>query len=187
MEQLITFIEQDDSCKGKKFRSRFIQPGLAGYPDSFGTVLIKKSTLDNSLKTIIGAPVIINHCDINEKNAKDCRVGVISNAWYNEKDGWYWCEGIIWDEDAQSLVINKHWSVSCSYDYLQEDCTGGTENNIPYDREFTQVNFVHLALVDNPRYERANIVFNSKTHNDVDYEELILLKKLKTRLEEIFS
>ena len=32
--------------------------------------------------------------------------------------------------------------------------------------------FTHLAIVDNPRYERANIVFNSKTvvKNDANFE-----------------
>lgn len=43
------------------------------------------------------------------------------------------------------------------------DDAGGTENNIPYDIEFLDGIFTHLAIVDNPRYERANIVFNSKT------------------------
>lgn len=136
---------------------------MAGYPGQFGTVLVKKETLDKSLKTIEGAPVIINHTDVTVDNADDLRVGVISNAYYNEQDGWYWCEGVIWDETAQSLITDKKWSVSCSYDFLEQDDEGGTENNIPYDREFTKLNFVHLALVDNPRYERANIVFNSKT------------------------
>lgn len=160
---IITLGDIDDSGKGKRFKSRFIQPGLAGYPGQFGTVLVKKETLDNSLNTIIGAPVIINHTDVTEENADDLRVGVISDAYYNEKDGWYWCEGVIFDKTAQDLIINKKWSVSCSYDFLEENDEGGTENNIPYDREFTKLNFVHLALVDNPRYERANIVFNSKT------------------------
>lgn len=138
---------------------------MAGYPGQFGTVLVKKETLDKSLKTIEGAPVIINHTDVTADNADDLRVGVISNAYYNEQDGWYWCEGVIWDETAQDLITVKNWSVSCSYDFLEQDDKGGTENNIPYDREFTKLNFVHLALVDNPRYERANIVFNSKTDN----------------------
>lgn len=31
--------------------------------------------------------------------------------------------------------------------------------------EFLDGVFTHLALVNNPRYERANIVFNSKTYN----------------------
>ena len=43
------------------------------------------------------------------------------------------------------------------------DDAGGTENNIPYDIEFLDGIFTHLAIVDNPRYKRANIVFNSKT------------------------
>lgn len=125
-------------------------------------MLLKKETLDKSLNTIIGAPVIINHTNVTEDNADDLRVGVISDAYYNEKDGWYWCEGVIWDETAQDLITAKKWSVSCSYDFLEQDDEGGSENNMPYDREFTKLNFVHLALVDNPRYERANIVFNSK-------------------------
>ena len=89
------------------------------------------------------------------------RCGVIANAYFNQPDGWYYVDGIIWDDKAQEL-INKGWSVSCSYDYLAFNDEGGEENNIHYDKEFTQLNFTHLAIVDNPRYERANIVFNSK-------------------------
>lgn len=109
-------------------------------------------------------------------------MGVISNAYYNEKDGWYWCEGVIWDETAINLVQDNGWSVSCSYDYLEENDEGGLENNVPYDREFTKLNFVHLALVDNPRYERANIVFNSKSLNNLPEEKesnVTLLEDLK--------
>ncbi len=160
---IITLGDIDDSGKGKRFKSRFIQPGLAGCPEKYGNVLVRKETLDKSLNTIIGAPVIINHTTVTEENADDLRVGVISNAYYNEKDGWYWCEGVIWDETAQNLITDKKWSVSCSYNFLEQDDEGGTENNIPYDREFTKLNFVHLAIVDTPRYERAHIVFNSKT------------------------
>ena len=51
---------------------------------------------------------------------------------------------------------------------------GGSENNIKYDMEFLDGVFTHLALVNNPRYERANIVFNSKTEfvkdNKMDIE-----------------
>ena len=166
---IITLGDIDDSGKSKRFKSRFIQPGLAGYPGQYGNVLIRKETLDNCLNTMIGAPVIINHQDITDENADELRIGVITNVYYNDKDGWYWCEGVIWDETAQNLIKDKGWSVSCSYDYLEENDDGGTENNIPYDREFTKLNFRHLALVDNPRYERANIVFNSNTFKEEDH------------------
>ena len=112
---------------------------------------------------MVGAPVIINHKDLTEENADDARVGVVSNVWFNDKDGWYWCDGVIWDETAQNLITDKGWSVSCSYDVKLADDAGGTENNIPYNIEFLDGVFTHLAIVNNPRYERANIVFNSKT------------------------
>ena len=100
---------------------------------------------------------------MTEENANDARVGVVSNVWFNDKDGWYWCDGIIWDKTAQNLITDKGWSVSCSYDVKLADDTGGSENNIPYNIEFLNGVFTHLAIVNNPRYERANIVFNSKT------------------------
>lgn len=112
---------------------------------------------------MVGVPVIINHKDLNKENADDERVGVVNSVWYDEKDGWYWCDGIIWDETAQNLITDKNWSVSCSYDVKTANDEGGSENNIKYDMEFLDGVFTHLALVDNPRYERANIVFNSKT------------------------
>ena len=112
---------------------------------------------------MVGVPVIINHKNITEKNADDERVGVVNSVWYDDKDGWYWCDGVIWDKTAQNLITDKNWSVSCSYDVKTANDEGGSENNIKYDMEFLDGVFTHLALVSNPRYERANIVFNSKT------------------------
>lgn len=120
---------------------------------------------------MVGVPVIINHKDINKDNANDERVGVVSNVWFDDKDGWYWCDGVIWDETAQNLITDKGWSVSCSYDVKLADDAGGTENNVPYDIEFLDGVFTHLAIVDNPRYERANIVFNSKTVINNQFKE----------------
>ena len=112
---------------------------------------------------MVGVPVIINHKDLNDKNVDDERVGVVNSVWYDHKDGWYWCDGIIRNETAQNLITEKNWSVSCSYDVKTANDEGGSENNIKYDMEFLDGVFTHLALVNNPRYERANIVFNSKT------------------------
>ena len=129
----------------------------------------------------MGSPVIIQHTDVTEKNADELRCGVIANAQYNELDGWYYVDGIIWDEKAQEL-INKGWSVSCSYDFLAFNDEGGEENNIHYDKEFTQLNFTHLAIVDNPRYERANIIFNCKTEEIIDNSkenEMNIIDKLQ--------
>ncbi len=146
--------------KGRKFVSRFIEPGIVHY-EEFGDVLITKETIDKFINSLIGCPIIIQHKDITDKNADQERVGVISNVWYNETDGWYYCEGVIWNKQAIDLVKNQGWNVSCTYDFISDN-QEKTHNGKKIDLEFIDGNFLHLALVPNPRYERANIVINSK-------------------------
>lgn len=169
--QLHDEITDEQNGKGRKFVSRFIEPGVVTYKE-FGDVLITKETLDKFINTMVGCPVIINHKDINKDNVEKERVGVVSNVWYNESDGWYYCDGILFDKDAIDLVKKKGWNVSCSYDFVS-DFESKTHNGKKLDAEFTDGNFLHLALVDNPRYERANIVVNSADNwlepENIDY------------------
>ncbi len=153
-------ITDEQKGKGRKFVSRFIEAGVAHYQD-FGDVLITKETLNKFIDTMVGCPVIIQHKEITEENADKERVGVVSNVYYNENDGWFYCDGVIWDKQAIDLVKNQGWSVSCTYDFVSDN-QEKTHNGKKIDMEFINGNFVHLALVPNPRYERANIVINSK-------------------------
>lgn len=169
-------VSTEANGKGRKFVSRFIEAGLAHY-EQFGDVLITKETLDKFIHTLIGCPVIIKHKDITDKNADQERVGVISNVWFNDLDGWFYCDGIIWDKQAIDLVKNQGWNVSCTYDF-ESDFVKGTYHGKPYDMEFTGGKFLHLALVPNPRYERATIVMNSR-----DDSESRFLQGLRTIVE----
>ena len=166
--QLHDEITDEKLGKGRKFVSRFIEPGMVYYKE-FGDVLITKETLDKFIDTMIGCPVIINHKDITNDNVEDERVGVVSRVWYNPDDNFFYCEGIIWDKEAIDLVKKKGWNVSCSYDF-QSDFESKTHNGKKIDCTFTDGNFLHLALVDNPRYERANIVVNSKDEENNNTE-----------------
>lgn len=145
-----------------------MQPGLAGYPGQYGNALIKKESLDRFIHTLRNKPVIINHKDNIQD---DDIVGEVLNVWYNPDDGWYWCDGIIYDKTAINLIENRGWSVSSSYNFTKYNDEGGSENNVPYDIEFLDGEFDHLAIVENPRYERANIVFNSKVNNTFEGHE----------------
>ena len=151
--------EDEGKGKGRYFVSKFIEAGLAHYKE-LGDILITKETLDKFIQTMVGCPVIIDHEDVNDKNVDKLRVGVISRVWYNEADGWYYCEGILTDNEAIDLVKNKGWSVSCSYSFVSDD-TQKTYHGKPIDMEFTDGEFLHLAIVETPRYEGANIVVNS--------------------------
>lgn len=165
--------ELEGKGKGRLFISKFIEPGVAHY-EQFGDVLITKETLDKFIQSMVGCPVIIKHKDITDENVDKERVGVVSKVWYNEADGWYWCEGILWDKQAIDLVKNQGWSVSCTYDF-ESDKQEKTHNGKKIDMEFTGGEFLHLALVDNPRYERANIVVNSNG-DTVENDKWITIK-----------
>lgn len=158
--QLGDDIETETNGKGRKFVSRFIEAGIAHY-NELGNILITKETLDKFLNTMVGCPVVILHKDITDENADKERVGVISDVWYNDKDGWFYCSGIIWDKKAIDLIKNQGWNVSCTYEYVS-DFTPRDYNGGKIDMEFTDGKFLYLALVDNPRYTGANIVINSK-------------------------
>ena len=145
------FEENDGKGKGKYFRSRFIEPGVAHY-NELGDILITKETLNKFIDTIVGCPVIIDHKDVTDKNVNKLRVGVVSKVWFNEYDGYFYCEGILTDPEAIDLVKNQGWNVSCAYSFVSDN-TKRLHNGKEIDMEFTDGEFLHLALVQDPRYE----------------------------------
>lgn len=169
---------------GKFFTSKFITPGLAGYPNQFGTVLITKNTLDRFIHTLVGRPVIVKHQEVTNKNVKDIEVGRVSKVYYSDVDGWYYCEGIITDDEAVELIHNGY-SVSCSYNVTELDDRGGTENNVKYDVEFLNGVFTHLAIVNNPRYEKAEIICNSKDNDLVEELTNKVMNELESLVKEV--
>ena len=166
INSLIDLQEDDGKGKGRYFVSRFIEPGLAHYKE-LGDIVITKETLDKFIQSMVGCPVIIDHKDVTDKNVDKLRVGTISRVWFNEQDGWYYCEGILTDDEAIDLVKNQGWNVSCSYSFVSDD-TQKTYHGKPIDMVFTDGEFLHLAIVEDPRYEGANIVVNKKD-DDIEW------------------
>lgn len=155
-----TFLDDNTGGKGKYFRARILQAGLVKY--SFGVCLLEKDTIDKFIYGFVGCPVIIDHKDITNENAKDERVGVISKVWFNETDGWFWVEGVIFDEKAISL-INDGYNVSCQYEISEYANNVGKKlhNGNPFDKVILNGKPEHLAIVKNPRYENAMIAVNA--------------------------
>ena len=166
INSLIDLQEEDGKGKGRYFISRFIEPGLAHYKE-LGDIVITKETLDKFIQSMVGCPVIIDHKDVTDKNVDKLRVGTISRVWFNEMDGWYYCEGVLTDDEAIDLVKNQGWNVSCSYSFVSEE-SQKTYHGKPIDMVFTDGEFLHLAIVEDPRYEGANIVVN-KNDDDIEW------------------
>lgn len=96
------YLNEDTGGKGRFFKSRFLQAGLVKY--QFGVCLLKKETIDKFVNTFIGCPVVINHQDVTDESAKEQRVGVISRVYFEPSDAWFWCEGVLFDNEAIELV-----------------------------------------------------------------------------------
>ena len=142
--------------KAQTFKARFLEKGVVKYDDEM--VLIKPENLMAIAMDFKGAHVIIDHQDVTENEANDKIVGYINNVWFDEFDGWAWCDFTVNNEEAITL-INQGYSVSCAY--FPKYAEGGTYHNIPFDREIVGGEAIHLAIVKNPRYEDAIILKNS--------------------------
>lgn len=144
-----------------KVPMRFISPGLVNYKDT-GNVMVDKPALDRMAHSFEGKPIFNEmHKEVSKTDFTNARAdGVIANVRFND-DGWFWCDALIWDPETLDNCLNKGYSLSCAYD-VTEWGPGGVNNNIPYDREVLDGEYTHMAIVPNPRYERAKILINSK-------------------------
>lgn len=177
-----TFDDTKVEGKGRHFVSRFIEPGAVSYGKA-GVLKVTKEVLDKFIQSFVGCPIVIRHQNITNANADEKRVGVVNGVWYDAKDGWFYCDGIIWNEDAIKKIENG-WTVSCTYDMTDSTGESGEWHNIHYDDELLNGVFLHLAIVPNPRYEDATIKFNSKDRDNDMLFKLFNGKKIQNSNEE---
>lgn len=160
----------------RKYRAYYIEPGLADYTaEGIGVVLVQKPALDRMMSTFVGMPVVnFEHTDkrpedlfnMSVEEKEEIADGVVSDSGYDEKSGWYWVDMMIWDEETQNNIDNEGFSVSCAYDVTEASTEGGTVHNVDYDEEVLNGEYIHMAVVPNPRYEKAWIIKNSKTKGE---------------------
>lgn len=146
---------------GKRYRCYFIEPGLVNYGDVGGdTELLRKETIERDLQTLIGCPLTKGHISLRN-NSRAVQHGCVDKVGYDASTGWFFCEGPL-DTDEARALIRKNAKPSVGYKVTSFG-VGGIHHNITFAREITGIKFHHLALVDNPRYEGADIRLNSKT------------------------
>ncbi len=170
------YLGEETGGKGRQFRARFLVPGLVKY--DYGVCLLTKENADRFIEGFTGCPVVIDHKNVTDKNAKDVSVGNIFSVWFDERDGYYWCNGIITDKQAIEL-INQGYSVSCQYEITEysDNITGALHNGNPYDKVIENGRPEHLAIVNNPRYEGAIIAVNAINISAVNNDKWISIKK----------
>jgi hypothetical protein len=147
--------------KAKYYPCTFIEPGLVSYRD-IGIVLVRKPALDKMAPTFKGCPVFNEmHKEVTARdfsdNLKDGQCGEVK---YNPDDGWYHMEFSVENEET-IRNCEGGYSVSCAYDVTKWG-PGGVYHNIPYAAEVLDGVYTHLAIVSNPRYEGARIIYNAQ-------------------------
>lgn len=132
--------------------------GIATYKDE--SVFLSKDTLKKCMPNLKGRPVIIEHkLGIKPDNMEKYAVGYVTDCEYNNETGDFDCDFVTWNDEAKELLKNGY-TLSTSY-IPKEFGNGGTFINTPYDKEIKDLNFTHLAIVKNPRYEKAKVYMNS--------------------------
>jgi hypothetical protein len=164
--------KQNAKTWANQFKARILEPGIVSYEDSgCGKALLKKETIDQCVRSFIGRPLILTrdgmnrptytHAAVSPRTMEQMAMGYISDVQYDMSDGWWYAVGTVHDEDAKK-AIKEIGLVSCAYDVL-DVAPGGSHHNIQYQEEITAFEGEHLAIVANPRYERATIRLNAKT------------------------
>lgn len=153
------------SQKPNFYYCRHMQPGTCRYDKEM--ILVDVDAVQAMIKSGHGIPVYINHqVGVPVDEVKEKAAGYVVDSFYNELDGWAWFKIMAIDDEIR-VAVSKGWSVSNAYSPGNWK-EGGTKNNVKFDREITDGEFTHLAIVPNPRYENACIMTPDEFKNYQD-------------------
>jgi hypothetical protein len=174
----------------KRYRTEFIEPGVVSYEDSGqGKVFVSREALDRMKATFIGKPVVnVLHKDLtfeeafklSDEERESMADGIVFNCGWLP-NGWQFADMIVWDLETQKNIDDRQFSTSCAY-LPTEVNTGGKWHNIEYDEEVKNGVYTHMAIVKNPRYEKAKIYELPKEFQNSISDELIEILTKKRRL-----
>jgi len=162
-EAIRTPFRENAVLSGKRFKARLLRSGVVSYRDcGLGNELLSKPTIDACISSFVGKPIVPRHKMLStEEIATLAREnGVIDKVSYNAEDEWFYAEGEA-KNPAILARINAVGKVSCGYMVTRQSGKPGSRNNVPYDTETLGFLGNHLAIEEKPRYEEADIRWNS--------------------------
>ena len=168
---------------GKVIRMSCMRKGLCAYSDE--TILVGQEALARLASTSLGIPVVIDHPPelITDETITNLEVvGRVSKMEYDQFSD-TWISEFVLDNQKGIDLLQSGWGVSTAW-FGEKYASGGTLNNVPYDRELVEGRYEHLAIVKNPRYEMANdpIFLNSKTlQNDKNNSTIVTNKNIEKK------
>ena len=176
---------------GKRFFCRHIVQGVASYPELNKVLLLREEALRKMDPTMSGVPVVFNTEHLSQKEGEEIAradrkgayiEGIVNKSFFNEWDGWHWCEIQVWDENALAAIA-QGIGVSNAY-VMNSKAPGGEYQATPYDIEVMDGEYDHLLITARPRYEDSLATGiltpeQFKAYNEKRKEQLALVTNQK--------
>lgn len=157
-------------------------PGVAQYQDAPDQepyrVFLNENTLRAMDPTFAGRPIFVEHVDEVDPNLDQLRKeadGWVVESFYNTSDGKHWVKFMTVSERAER-AIKSGMKLSNAY-VLKNSINGGLWNGVPYEKEITDAEYEHLAIVKNPRYEES-VIMTPEEFKKYNERNVVELKKI---------
>jgi hypothetical protein len=166
------------NAKGDIYYGIHFYPGVAQYQEEGKDpyrVFLNEDTLRVMDPTFAGRPIFVEHVDEVDQDLNQLRKeadGWVIESFFNSSDGKHWVKFVIVSE-AGKRAVKQGMRLSNAY-IPKSFKNGGLWNGVPYEREITDGEYEHLAIVNNPRYEESVIMTPDqfKQYNDQKVTEL---------------
>jgi hypothetical protein len=165
----------------KRYFGLHMVEGVAEYKDKASNtdeafrIFIGETTLKNMNSTFEGKPVYVHHVDYVKLDEIQNADGYVLKSFYNKTDGKQWAEFII-VSDRGHEAIRMGWTLSNTY-VLKNVSGGGDWHGVAYNKEVTEGEYEHLAIVPNPRYQES-VIFTPDEFKTYNQNKEIELTKL---------
>jgi hypothetical protein len=171
--------KQNAKTEPKIYYCRHISQGICGYNNE--TILVTDDVLKNMNPEFAGKPVYVEHKKVDLDNMQEQADGYVVESFFCKEDGKHWAKFIV-VSDRGHEAIARGYKVSNAYE-VEEFGVGGEWHAIKYDREVMKGKYTHLALVDNPRYEEAQIMTPQefKEYREREREQINRLQNSKNK------
>lgn len=164
--------------------------------DESEMVYISDDTARSMNHSFAAKPVYIDHpeskdIDLDKLHEID---GWVVESFYNKADGKHWVKFITVTEQAADAIKNGY-KLSNAYFPTSEGGPAGEWHGVPYNRQITDAQYEHLAIVKEPKYSESIILTEEEfdKYNIQKQEELgnrfvnEKTKKGETSMFEIFK
>lgn len=149
-------------------------PGVAEYRDAGKDsyrIYIDENTCKSMDPGFSAKPVYVDHVDKVDLDKAD---GWVIESFYNQVDGKHWAKFVAVSDKAKEAI---RMGYKLSNAYIPKDFGGGGLNHgVEYQKEITNAEYEHLAIVQVPRYEESVILTAEQFKQYCEKKEMDLAK-----------